>query len=72
MFHYGYFALDVHVFNLQLFALLILTLYKSLDWYEDFAFTNPINVSTSYNFLALLFRLVKNFANNFSNFVMFQ
>ena len=45
LFHLVHFAHDAYIFNLQLFALLIITLYVSLDWYEDFAFTKPIEVS---------------------------
>ena len=44
LFHLAHFSKDAHMLNLQLFALLTLVLYKALDLYEDYAFTNPIKV----------------------------
>ena len=47
LFHIVYFAKDAYFLNLQLFAVLIITLYCSLEWYEDYAFTSPIEVSAN-------------------------
>ena len=45
LFHLGFFGHNIEFLNLQLFAVIILVLYKALDWYEDAMFTRPINVS---------------------------
>lgn len=45
LFHFAYFAYNVKLCTFQLFLVLLVCLYYGLDWYEDYAFTNPINVS---------------------------
>ena len=45
LFHTAYFILNFHYATIQVYAVLLVALYKALDWYEDYAFTRPINVS---------------------------
>ena len=45
LFHLGFFGHNIEFLNLQLFAVILIVLYKALDWYEDAMFTKPISVS---------------------------
>ena len=54
MFHFAFFAYNVRAFNLQFFCLIEILIQFTIEWFENFMFTNPIEVNKSQTLFFLI------------------